>query len=710
LAGGEKIVKLDENVSSFHKLLRNHGLKIKLVVPATLLIMVALVVNYTLFLNSYKRNFHAEMIDKARSFTAAADETMQHVATLQSTGVFAGEELAQEVREMVETGEDYRDSRFYNTIPVVSGWTVAEEAASRANLDFRVIAFNARNPENEPSADPVSGEFRGSLLTELRGKIENDPDLPEAEQVIYGTDESTNQIHFMRAIRLKQQCLVCHGDPATSPDGNGRDILNFKMEGWKPGDMHGAFEVVVPLELMDRELASFTRKNVAVNVLIGIVIVGGLLVIMSFSINRPLKRLSIAAKHLSDGQLNQEIDAGANDELGQLAKAFREMASQLRDMIRDVSNSATTITGESDGLLGTSGSMASASEEMNAQVQTVASAAEELTANVASVAQNAESSSSLVHNIAAMSEEMSVTVKDIAQHTTSTSSGLNEVVNSIEEVNSVVTQIAAATEELNASISEVAKKTNDASSVAETANAKSRDASDQLERFDTVVREVAKIVDTIKDIADQTKMLALNATIEAAGAGEAGKGFAVVASEVKELARQSAEAADKIASEISTMLSNKDDVVKAITEVGSIIVDLTETNKSIAKAMHEQSTTVQESSRSVSMVSESSKNVTNVSRKISADVEQIARSAGEASTSAEEVARNVEETASTVRDIAKMMEEASKGVSEVSQNIQGISVASKDVAQGAANTQGSAQALNDLADGLTDKMSRFTID
>jgi methyl-accepting chemotaxis protein len=53
-------------------------------------------------------------------------------------------------------------------------------------------------------------------------------------------------------------------------------------------------------------------------------------------------------------------------------------------------------------------------------------------------------------------------------------------------------------------------------------------------------------LNSIKNIADQTKMLGLNASIEAARAGEAGKGFAVVATEIRKLSQDSKDTAMKI--------------------------------------------------------------------------------------------------------------------------------------------------------------------
>jgi hypothetical protein len=51
--------------------------------------------------------------------------------------------------------------------------------------------------------------------------------------------------------------------------------------------------------------------------------------------------------------------------------------------------------------------------------------------------------------------------------------------------------------------------------------------------------KIGQIIDTVKEIADQSRMLALNARIEAARASEQERGFGIVASEMRSLAEQS---------------------------------------------------------------------------------------------------------------------------------------------------------------------------
>lgn len=55
----------------------------------------------------------------------------------------------------------------------------------------------------------------------------------------------------------------------------------------------------------------------------------------------------------------------------------------------------------------------------------------------------------------------------------------------------------------------------------------------------------------IDDIARTINFIAINASVEAARVGDAGKGFAVIATQIRELSQKSAEAVDRIRSELA---------------------------------------------------------------------------------------------------------------------------------------------------------------
>ncbi|MFB9376128.1 methyl-accepting chemotaxis protein [Kineococcus gynurae] len=108
---------------------------------------------------------------------------------------------------------------------------------------------------------------------------------------------------------------------------------------------------------------------------------------------------------------------------------------------------------------------------------------------------------------------------------------------------------------------------------------------DALSQASAAVGEVIKI---ISGIADQTNLLALNATIEAARAGELGRGFAVVASEVKDLARETAEATQRVVHQVAGIQQSSRSVQHGIEETSAIVRELDTVQARINEVIDEQ--------------------------------------------------------------------------------------------------------------------------
>ncbi|MEM7341997.1 MAG: methyl-accepting chemotaxis protein [Actinomycetota bacterium] len=89
--------------------------------------------------------------------------------------------------------------------------------------------------------------------------------------------------------------------------------------------------------------------------------------------------------------------------------------------------------------------------------------------------------------------------------------------------------------------------------------------------------QIARLSETIGEVADQTNLLSLNATIEAARAGEHGKGFSVVAGEVKTLAGKTKESVESIENLATELTRTVDELATIMTQVADLSGDVGDT-------------------------------------------------------------------------------------------------------------------------------------
>ncbi len=376
---------------------------------------------------------------------------------------------------------------------------------------------------------------------------------------------------------------------------------------------------------------------------------------------------------VSQGDLNARATVYSNDDLGQLAGGFNQMARVIltttseaqrkaqeqeqakEDLQRQVIRLLDDVEGAARGDLTvqaevTADVLGAVADSFNLTIQNLREIVQQVSAAALQVTKSSSDNEMFARSLSAdalrQAEELAVTLNSVQVMTES----IQRVADSAREAEEVARSASAtalrggeAVERTVAGILEIRE------TVAETTR--------KVKRLAESSQEISKIVALISQIASRTNLLALNASIEAARAGEAGRGFAIVADEVRQLADRAAKASKEIEQIVLQIQGETSGVMTAMEEgtqqviegtrlaeqakrslediiqvsnridvlVRSITADTveqTETSRAVAQVMQSVELTAQETSQESQRVSGSLQNLVGVARDLLTSVER----------------------------------------------------------------------------------------
>lgn len=228
------------------------------------------------------------------------------------------------------------------------------------------------------------------------------------------------------------------------------------------------------------------------------------------------------------------------------------------------------------------------------------------------------------------SKALSTTANTLSSDAEETERNASSASINAEDVLSSSTTVAAATNQLSNTVREIALQVNTMRQVAIETAETGKDSERLFTSLDDSANQISTIVDFIQSVAKQTNLLALNASIEAARAGSAGSGFAVVAAQVKDLARQTGDAAQNVQVWIDDVTQAIKHSIVAMKQVAGSIEKTESAAISVAEIINEQANATQE-------INQHASNAANISHNFTVQMSDLSSTARSTKASVDEV-------------------------------------------------------------------------
>ena len=260
--------------------------------------------------------------------------------------------------------------------------------------------------------------------------------------------------------------------------------------------------------------------------------------LLTRSIVTPLRKALDVAETIAGGNLTSVIEDNGRDEPARLISALSTMQTNLRQTIQHIAGSATQL----------------------------ASAAEELSAVTEEASRGLQQQNNEIDQAATAVNEMTAAVEEVARNAVSTSEASNQSNQAARLGRDRVVETVGAIQTMTQDVQNTAA---------------------MIEGLATQGRDIGKVLDVIRAIAEQTNLLALNAAIEAARAGEAGRGFAVVADEVRALAHRTAQSTQEIEKMVAGIQNGTGEAVQSMQQSNQRTQDTLEMARAAGVALEQ---------------------------------------------------------------------------------------------------------------------------
>ncbi len=351
------------------------------------------------------------------------------------------------------------------------------------------------------------------------------------------------------------------------------------------------------------------------------------------SVEGPLSRLVTAAERFGAGDLRPVTVGEMPREFRVLADAMQRMGDRLRQIVGEVIVESDRIAGSAGDLSAVSEQLAASSSEVSTAMVEISSGADEQRAGLAAMGTGLDQLRNATAEMADAAEraaQLGEEIRTVADRHRGDVAAAGGALLDVREVVQTTSKQIAQLAELSASIDD--------------------------------------FVDLIKRISSQTNLLALNAAIEAARAGEHGRGFAVVAEEVRQLADESARAAEEVTRTTALIREQMEDVTATMTAGQAKVRGIESVAEGAARGLGEISAAVELVEQAAARVRLSAQANRDTTTRLQQQAEQVAGRATAHAASSEQATAAAQEQGASTQEMAA----AAGGLLQAAEKLRGL--------------------------------------